>query len=63
MEPYRSYFPNAGLVLPETEKLTQKVLQLPTGMAIGESEIRRICDLIHFTVANAPEIQSRIGVI
>ena len=63
MEPYRSYFPNAGLLLPETEKLTQKVLQLPTGMAIGDAEIRRICDLIHFTVANAPEIQSRIGVI
>ena len=39
MEPYRSYFPNAGLVLPETEKLTLKVLQLPTGTAVGKRKL------------------------
>jgi dTDP-4-amino-4,6-dideoxygalactose transaminase len=59
MEPYRSYFPNAGLVLPETEKLTLKVLQLPTGTAVGEKEIMDICDLIRFILANAAEIRDR----
>lgn len=60
MEPYRSYFPNASLVLPETEKLTQKVLQLPTGTAVGEKEIELICELIRFTFANGPQIYSRL---
>lgn len=60
MEPYRSYFPNAGLVLPETEKLTRKVLQLPTGTAVGETEINRISGLIRFILANAAEVQNRM---
>lgn len=61
MEPYLSYFPNAGLVLPETEKLTQKVLQLPTGTALAETEIEKICQIIRFVVAHAPEIQERLA--
>jgi dTDP-4-amino-4,6-dideoxygalactose transaminase len=60
MEPYRSYFPNAGLVLPETEKLTQKVLQLPTGIAIGEKDIEQICRIIRFAFAHASEIRERL---
>ena len=35
MEPYRSYFPHAGLVLPETEKMVKRVLSLPTGTAVS----------------------------
>ena len=35
MEPYRSYFPHAGLLLPETERLTQRVMSLPTGHGGG----------------------------
>jgi dTDP-4-amino-4,6-dideoxygalactose transaminase len=60
LEPYRSYFPNAGLILPETEKLTQKVLQLPTGTAVKEQDVNQICDIIRFLFANAPEIQKRM---
>lgn len=62
MEPYRSYIPNAGLILPETEKLTQKVLQLPTGTAVGEDDINQICELIGFVFANGLEIQSNLKV-
>jgi dTDP-4-amino-4,6-dideoxygalactose transaminase len=60
MEPYRSFFPNASLVLPETEKLTLKVLQLPTGTAIGEEDINQLCDLIRFVFANGAEIRGRL---
>lgn len=59
MEPYCSYFPNAGLVLPETEKLTRKVLQLPTGTAVGEIEIEKICQIVRFVIANASQIKKR----
>jgi dTDP-4-amino-4,6-dideoxygalactose transaminase len=60
MEPYRSDFPNAGMALPETEKLTLKVLQLPTGTAVGKKEIDQICGLIHFVFANRAEIRERV---
>lgn len=61
MEPYRSYFPNAGLLLTETEKLTQKVLQLPNGTAVNEDEILAICQLIRFSVESAHLITEKMG--
>ncbi|PSB55169.1 DegT/DnrJ/EryC1/StrS family aminotransferase [Chamaesiphon polymorphus] len=55
MEPYRSYFPNAGLLLPETEKLAQKILILPTGTSISEEDINKICQIIRLVIANPPK--------
>jgi dTDP-4-amino-4,6-dideoxygalactose transaminase len=60
MEPYRSYFPHSGLLLPETERLTQRVLSLPSGTAVGETEIRLICQLIHLALDNSEEIKRRL---
>ena len=60
MEPYKSYFPNAGILLPETEKLSERLLCLPSGTAIGPTEIRQICYLIQFVVEYSAEIASRI---
>ncbi len=61
MEPYRSYFPHAGLLLPETERLTTRVMSLPNGTAVGESDIQVICDLIRFVIENAEAIRSRMA--
>lgn len=52
MEPYRSYFPHAGLLLPETERLCQRVLILPTGTAISEEDVREICKIVRFAISN-----------
>lgn len=60
MEPYRSYFPNAGLLLPETERLTQRVLSLPTGTAIGEREISQICQILRLVIENGAKVRERI---
>lgn len=46
MEPYRSLQPNAGLWLGETERLCGRVLALPTGTAVDEGSIGRICGII-----------------
>lgn len=59
MEPYRSYFPNARLVLQETEKLTQKVVQLPTGTSIQQADIELVCDIIRFAFKHAQPIKAR----
>ena len=52
MEPYRSYFPHSHLLLPETEKLTQRVMSLPSGTAVGPDEIGPICEIIRAAVEN-----------
>jgi dTDP-4-amino-4,6-dideoxygalactose transaminase len=46
MEPYRSYFPHAGLLLPETEKLAGRVLVLPTGTSIDVRQVKAIVKVI-----------------
>ena len=61
MEPYRSYFPNAGLYLPETERLSERVLSLPTGTAIGAAEIKKLCELIRLLVTNGQQISERLN--
>lgn len=59
VELYRSYFPHAGL-LPETERLTQRVLTLPTGTAVGVEEIERISQIIRFVIANGKQVRERL---
>jgi dTDP-4-amino-4,6-dideoxygalactose transaminase len=61
MEPYRSYFPHAGLLLPETERLTQRVMSLPTGTAIGTPEINAVCGLLRLAVAHGSELRDRLA--
>ncbi len=58
MEPYNSYFPHAGLLVPRTEQLCQRVLVLPTGTSVAPDEIRGICSIIKTALMNAPECRS-----
>lgn len=44
MEPYRSQAPE--LHLPETERLAGRILALPTGTAVTDEDVDRVCDLI-----------------
>jgi len=60
MEPYRSYFPHAKMLLPVTERAMKRVLSLPTGTAVDDEDVRRICDLIRFVVAHGGEISGRL---
>lgn len=43
MEPYRSLQPEAGLHLATTEQILDKIMVLPTGMAIDEQTVQDIC--------------------
>lgn len=61
MEPYRSYFPHAGLLLPETERLVRRVMSLPTGTAIKPEDIRKICEIIRFVVSNGPKVREGLA--
>ena len=61
MEPYRSLFPHAGLMLQNTEKLLGNVICLPTGTSVNVEDIRKICDLLRFIVENGDEIKRRMA--
>jgi dTDP-4-amino-4,6-dideoxygalactose transaminase len=60
MEPYRSYFPHAGLLLAETERLSTRVMSLPTGSTIKFEDISRICEIIKFVVSNSSEVRKKL---
>lgn len=61
MEPYKSYYPHAGLLLSQTERLSERILSLPTGTAVGAGDIASICSLIRFAVRHGREISQRVG--
>ena len=61
MEPYRSYFPHAGLMLPQTEKLSRQVFILPTGTAVGPAEISAICGIVETALAHANAVQRHLN--
>lgn len=60
MEPYRSYYPHAGLLLPRTEKACDEVMTLPNGTAIDTDEIEQVCQLIRTIASSWPEIRARL---
>ena len=63
MEPYRSFYPNAGLLLPETEKLSKRVLCLPTGTSVRTVDIQKICRIIRLVLENGEELKQKLSTI
>jgi dTDP-4-amino-4,6-dideoxygalactose transaminase len=61
MEPYRSYYPHAGLMLPETEELVKKVLILPTGVSVGEPEVEKVCGILKLAIENAAAVRRQLS--
>lgn len=61
MEPYRTRSPRAGLLLPNTERLTERVISLPTGMSVREEDVDTICGLIRFALTHGEEITRRLS--
>lgn len=60
MEPYRSFFPHAGLLLPETEKVAGRVVCLPAGSSVGEDQVSKICAILRMVVRNGREVAARL---
>lgn len=46
MEPYATLDPSPEGMLPETERLCQRVIILPTGTGVRESDVTMVCDAI-----------------
>ena len=53
MQPYRELFPHAGLLLPNTEKVADRVIVLPTGTAVSPADITIIGRILRAAVDQA----------
>ncbi len=60
MEPYRTQYPQAGLRLPHTEALTNRVFSLPTGTSMDPGTITTVCHLVRLMVTHYQEIRARL---
>jgi len=57
MPPYRDLYPEAGASLPETERLANCVLCLPTGETLTTEDIAAICGIVRLAVSHAGELR------
>lgn len=60
MEPYRSLFPRAGELVPETERIARRVLILPTGQCVDPAMIGKLCGIIRTALSRASEVRQRL---
>jgi dTDP-4-amino-4,6-dideoxygalactose transaminase len=56
MQPYRSIYPNAGKLLPNTERLSARVVSVPTGTGVTSKDISQICGVIRYAVRHADAV-------
>ena len=61
MEPYLSYFPNAGLLLPQTERVGARIMVLPTGQAMSPAEINMVCALLKCALENSAAVRAALA--
>lgn len=50
MSPYRELYPHAGLLLPNTERVADRVVVLPTGTTMDEEMVRSVAAVIRVLV-------------
>jgi dTDP-4-amino-4,6-dideoxygalactose transaminase len=61
MEPYKSLQRYAGLSLPVTERVANRVLVLPTGPSLGASHVDLVADIIRRSIENHEIIGRRLA--
>jgi len=61
MEPYRSYFPHAHLLLPNTEAVAARVFLLPTGETISAADIAAVGRVLRAALDHSPEVKAQLA--
>ncbi len=56
MEPYRSFFPHARLLVPQTARLAERVLTLPTGASVGVDDIGVVAGILRRAIAASDQV-------
>jgi dTDP-4-amino-4,6-dideoxygalactose transaminase len=50
MKPYRELYPHAGLLLPNTQQVADRVVVLPTGTTLSTEDVAIICSILSVVV-------------
>jgi dTDP-4-amino-4,6-dideoxygalactose transaminase len=58
MEPYRSLYPHAGMLLPETEQIAGRVIVLPTGTGVSAADIAAVCGILKTVVTHSCAVRN-----
>jgi len=61
MQPYKALFPNAYLLLPNTELRSAQVMVLPTGQCVSKTDIEAVCAIINTAVGQAHKVRRILG--
>jgi dTDP-4-amino-4,6-dideoxygalactose transaminase len=61
MEPYKSFFPNAHLLLPQTEKLAAQIMVLPTGQSVDAASVKTICKIIRSALSQSAAVRAALS--
>lgn len=52
MQPYRDLYPHAGLLLPNTQSVADRVVVLPTGTTMGSEMVNAVASVIRVLIEN-----------
>ena len=61
MNPYAGLFPQAHQTLANTEEISRKVMVLPTGRSVNESDIRRVVECIAAIVSRPEQVRQALS--
>lgn len=61
MEPYRFMYPNVGTRLPETERISSRVLALPNGTSVSPEDVEAICGIIRIVLENPEKVKTQVN--
>jgi dTDP-4-amino-4,6-dideoxygalactose transaminase len=61
MQPYKALFPNAYLLLPNTELRSAQVMVLPTGQSVSQNDIAAICEIMSSAMGQATKVRRLLG--
>lgn len=61
MEPYKSFFPNSHLLLPNTERLAASIMVLPTGQAVSVEDVGKVCAIIRTALSQSTVVRAALS--
>lgn len=61
MEPYKSFYPNAHLLLPNTEKVAAQIMVLPTGTAVDVATVDKVCAIIRTALSQYTAVRATLS--
>jgi dTDP-4-amino-4,6-dideoxygalactose transaminase len=60
MLPYRAYYPHAGMLLPHTTEVADRIIVLPTGVHMDEHKIGLIISILDLIKRNPEAVRKQI---